>query len=325
MKKNKICLIFHMHGQLHPFFNLFLYSLAQNKNIDFLFINDIKNKPELPSNVIDKFLTAEDLNPMLTATLKDWFDLDIPDPLLLNVREKETVFKAKTPMYKFADYRCYFDDIFKKDLEGYEYCGYFDNDTIMGDIENIIQPLMDKNYNFIGSRGHFCLYKNDGFIKQILTNIGVWPENGHKNYLNLSLNKHKDELINKNHKHLLTCEGWSQGTVKVYSTLIPTYKFYKLTENGEMCDLFNPAENASYKDVFIPRHFEENNIKNYTNQYFSYQKGKLFRIQDERGIKTEHLYLHLIGRTKLMINNINITSYNEGLSFNIKPNYFELI
>ncbi len=67
--------------------------------------------------------------------------------------------------YKICDFRPAFGQIFKSELQGYDYWGHIDLDTFWGDMSAVLAPALNANPDIIcGEPNHvggpFCLYRN---------------------------------------------------------------------------------------------------------------------------------------------------------------------
>lgn len=136
----KVCFIVPYFGKLPNYFQLFLESCSINKNYEWLIITDDKSQYNYPKNVRQVEMSFEELKKVISSK----FDFEI---------------RLNTPR-KLCDYKPAYGFIFEKYLTGYEYWGHCDIDTIMGNLDDFLTPLLEKNYDKIFTLGHFILYKN---------------------------------------------------------------------------------------------------------------------------------------------------------------------
>ena len=148
--KKRIVLILPYFGNFPNYFNLWIYTAAANKMIDYLIITDQEFDIQLPENIVIKNLTFEAVQKLV----QDKFDFKI---------------KLKNP-YKLCDYRPAYGIIFAEYIYKYEFWGHCDPDIIWGDISSFLtNDILDK-YDRIYERGHLCLYRNTPEINKLFLN-----------------------------------------------------------------------------------------------------------------------------------------------------------
>ena len=119
----KIAVLAVYFGNLPSFTQLFLASCNQNKGIDFLLIGDAWRTVEgdVPSNC---YIQGIDLNEFKKKA------------------EKQTGFKPNfSSPYKLCDYKPTLGEVFRGELEGYDYWGFCDIDIILGDMKFFLMNL----------------------------------------------------------------------------------------------------------------------------------------------------------------------------------------
>lgn len=136
----KVCFIVPYFGELPNYFQLFLESCSINENYEWLIITDDQYQYNYPKNVRRIVMSFEELRTMVSSKFDFKISLDTPR--------------------KLCDYKPAYGFIFEKYLDGYEYWGHCDIDTIMGNLDNFLPPLLEKKYDKIFTLGHFILYKN---------------------------------------------------------------------------------------------------------------------------------------------------------------------
>lgn len=137
----KIILIIPYFGKLPEWISLFLKSCEYlNGKIDFLFFTD------------DKSLSNIDVTPNIKYHIVsfEW---------LLNHIETKGL-GVLSSAYKLCDYKPLYGYIFQEYIEGYEYWGYCDIDTVLGDIPSFLIRNNYTSYDRIGEKGHFTIYRN---------------------------------------------------------------------------------------------------------------------------------------------------------------------
>lgn len=253
----KCVLILPYFGNFKEYFKLFLNSVSNN-NIDLLIItdNDICN---VPSNI---------------KIIKMSFD-----------RFKEKVqnkfnFKIwlETP-YKLCDYKSTYGYIFEDIIKEYDYWGYCDCDLIFGDLNNLLLPLLEKDYDKLFCAGHLTIYKNSyennrRFMKSI---------NGkevYKDVLNTSKICFFDEDYNGTN-NINTI--FIQDNCKIYAG-----------------DLSMNCSTDYYNYNRTKYDFDTRNWKvdKYKSALYYYHNGKVLKISLDKNklVTKEFLYMHFQGR-----------------------------
>lgn len=139
MKKEIIILIPYF-GKLPVYFQAFLHSCRSINKIQFCIFTDDPtiNKMEVPSSVGYTIISFKDL-------IKRIKSLNLGNPPYA---------------YKLCDYKPLYGQIFSDYTEGYEYWGYCDVDTMMGDVDGYLDRINYQQYDRVGEKGHFTIYRN---------------------------------------------------------------------------------------------------------------------------------------------------------------------
>jgi hypothetical protein len=291
---NKICFVLPLYGLNTNYFEIFLNSVGKNKNnYDLLLITEEKFSKKLPDNIQNIVLNEDKIKSRISKALKDWFDLDITDPLPIqsqygekNLTEKESI---RATWWNLCCYKFLYGDMFKEELEQYSYWGFLDNDIILGDATYFLRNFED--YDYMGFRGHFCFFKNSKRIKNILTNPNTWQI--HSAYMLNALKEVKQQFFNLS-KRPSPLEGWYQNTIRIYAEHHDDFLTYDFRDLGEVCDLYGPAE---HEFQFVNRDAENGmSMPNLPNQYIEYINGKIFRVSEDGQHRAEHLYVHFMAR-----------------------------
>jgi len=293
--QNKICMVMPTYGVNPNYFEIFLNSVGKNKNIlDLLLITEEKFPKKLPENIHNIVLSQQEIKNRISTALKDWFNLDIEDPLPRQTQnergrilsEQESV---RSTWWNLCCYKFLYGDLFKQNLKSYKYWGFLDNDIILGDASNFLKHFED--YDYIGFRGHFCFFKNNDEIKNILTNPKKWEI--HSDYMMDVLEKVKKQFFNLNERPS-PLEGWFQNTIRIYSEHHYDFNTHDFRDLGEVCDLYGPAE---HEFQFVNRDAENGmSMPNLPNQYIEYTNGQVFRVSEDGQHRQEHLYVHFMAR-----------------------------
>lgn len=138
--KYRICLIGIYIGKQNTMFSTWLKSCGFNPTVNWLVITDRKITYALPSNVINKVMTFEELIERIQG------NFDFPITL--------------TKPYKLCDYRVCYGEVFAEEMKEYDFWGYCDFDVIWGDIRKFITDDILSKYDRIMTNGHMTLMRN---------------------------------------------------------------------------------------------------------------------------------------------------------------------
>lgn len=174
--------------------------------------------------------------------------------------------------YKLCDFRPLYATIFSDICKGYQYWGYCDIDTIMGDMIGYLQSINYQEYDRIGRYGHFTLYKN----KEVINNL--WRHNNNK---------------------------WMDNDT-IFSTTYPC-NFDEIGMNQICIDngiSFYSDVNAINIATCLSLSFHDYRFinKNDCYQIITWQKGKLLVYEKEDSTRmVEFAYTHFMGRKSLPV------------------------
>ena len=141
IKDKKIAIIIVYFGKLKESFKYFLKSIEHNSNIDyFLFLDQDIKLENTNKNIFYHKILLKDLKLLIYKKLNIIFD-----------------FKP----YKLCDFRPLFPIIFEDYVSSYDYVGYGDVDTLHGNLDSFLYPIIDKEYFKINWWGHLSFLKND--------------------------------------------------------------------------------------------------------------------------------------------------------------------
>lgn len=139
-KSKKCVLILPYFGKFNNYFQLFLKSCEKNPTYDWMIFTDSTDEYNYPNNV--------HVIPMTLQEMK-------------KIAEKKLGFsiRLETP-YKLCDYKPTYGFLFEEYIKEYEYWGHCDCDLIFGNLEKILTPLLNQNYDKLFAAGHLTVYKN---------------------------------------------------------------------------------------------------------------------------------------------------------------------
>jgi hypothetical protein len=225
-----ILLIIPYIGKWPLWFDAHMVSMANNPTINWLFITDCEIPQNVPKNVEFIKTSFTELNEKINQAL----DVSVH----LSPR-------------KLCDIRPAFGNVFKEDIDGYDFWGFCDVDIIWGDIRKFMtQDLLD-TYDVISALenmvcGHFTIFKNHDknlFIyKNDPTYKEVFEATKHLRYDEVGLTN----IVSKLQKDGLIKVFWDEKLLKngikseVHQEYFLDRWFYK---NGAVYDLHNPDKN----------------------------------------------------------------------------------
>lgn len=62
--------------------------------------------------------------------------------------------------YKLCDFKPAYGFLFEDYIQDYEYWGHCDCDLVFGNLEKVLSPVLDKDYDKVFAAGHLTIYKN---------------------------------------------------------------------------------------------------------------------------------------------------------------------
>ena len=234
-----------------------------------------------------KIFTDQEYNRYNYANNVIFYKISFQEFQMLAQKKLKTKEKIISP-YKLCDYKPTYGRIFEDYTNEYEYWGYCDVDLIFGNISKFLPDKTIKDYEKIQIDGHLTLYKNCEKMNNLYkkSNNKIIP---FSKVIRIKEPCYFDEIqfetICKENK-ILEFVNYS------YADILPSSFYFKMAENG--------------------------NIKNFKNQVFYFDKGKVIRkyFQDNDEIVDELMYIHLQKR-KMKIN----INQNKEFYF-INPNNF---
>lgn len=137
----KLVFILPYFGKFPNYFNLYLKSIAFNKEYTWLIITDCEDSYNFPENVILIYKTFDELK-MLFQSRFD-FDLSLDSP------------------YKLCDFKPAYGYLLEEYIKDYDYWAHCDSDVIFGNLSNYLDFDKFKNYDKIFTLGHLSIYKNE--------------------------------------------------------------------------------------------------------------------------------------------------------------------
>lgn len=242
----KILIFAFWFGKLPNYFELWLKTVKYNKTIDFIFFTDSYVKGS-PDNLKLVNISFDDIS----QKVKSKFDVDI-------VLDKP---------YKLCEYRCGFGYIFPEYIQGYDFWGHCDIDTIFGDLRYFLNDEKLNYYEKINTLAHLTIYKNSEKTNKLFM----------KNH------KYSCYTFEDARKTKYTCFLDEWGGVSAYA---PMFNVKQLDEV-----VYGDIDPFSFQFRLIGYKF------NYNNQIFEWNEGKLYLVyinENSNSIEKEEVeYIHL--------------------------------
>lgn len=135
----KCILVLPYFGKFKNYFKMFLMSCGTNDKINWLIISDQKC-PVNYKNI--RWINMEFFEFKLLVQKKFNFEISLEKP------------------YKLCDYKPAYGYILEDYIKEYDYWGHCDCDLIFGNLNKMLVPLLNQNYDKIFAAGHLTIYKN---------------------------------------------------------------------------------------------------------------------------------------------------------------------
>lgn len=174
--------------------------------------------------------------------------------------------------YKSCDFRPSFGIVFNDYLNGYDYWGYCDFDLIFGDLQSFFEKYNIFQYDRFLPMGHLGLYRNtDENNKRFMIVL-----NEKINYKHIFTDYHNFAFDEIGSRQIYEDYKFPFFTDRIFADISKIYKRFKLV----------------------------NNDKNYDNQVFYWEDGKVFRsyIFNDQIFTEEFIYIHFKERGYLEVN-----------------------
>ena len=245
-------------GKFNNYFQLFLDSCAENKNINWLILTDDISQYEYPENIKIQYMSFENLKQRFQEKFEFQISLEKP--------------------YKLCDYRPAYGYIFENEIKNYSYWGYCDTDIIFGDINKFLNKIYKKNYSKIFFLGHCSIYKNSKKNNRIFMK-------------NLNNNNERYKKVFMKKENCSFDEEFKESINSIYNFYGEKVLYEEFEANIYMK---NSNFNLVKYDFFNSKYLK---IK-LKNNVFIYNKGKLksYFFKDGFLQEKEYLYIHLQSR-----------------------------
>lgn len=139
MYMKKCCFIIPFFGKFNDYFPVFLKTCGVNKDFNWLIITDNPPK-EVPKNI----------------SILNWTFCKMQD----TVNERFGFKVSLTSPYKLCDLKPMYGFIFEDYIKEYQFWGYCDVDTLMGNLGDFITDEIMEHYDKMFCLGHMTLFRN---------------------------------------------------------------------------------------------------------------------------------------------------------------------
>lgn len=258
---NRVCFISVYFGGIPNKMHLFFKSCKWNPGFDWLLVTD-HDAPfdDIPDNIISVKLSQEAFRERLSSVCG--FEI------------------SKFQPYKVCDFRPAFGEIFRHELEGYEFWGISDTDMILGDLSKFITNELLDNYDKIYTFGHLSVVRNIAELNSIYK-LDTPNSRNYKSIFNNPLSCVYDEY-----------EGFTEKLLD-YNYKVYPYKecadIYFVKNRIKVCEV-NRFKLIQYRNNY----YKYCETKNYKYQIFTINKGKIIKyfLENNSLEEREYAYIH---------------------------------
>ncbi len=278
----KTALIIPYFGKFPNYFYLHLISIRHNPDFTWFFFTDDYTEYDYPPNAKVFYMSFDEMRSLVQSK----FDFPI----------------ALERPYKLCDFKPAYGHIFAEYLKEYDYWGHCDLDVIWGDLNKYLKDKLAEDYDLLYREGALRLYKNDDNINQLYKKEG-------------SIFNYKKVFSHK--------ENYSFDEELGIQRIAERNRIKLYVNDNDVADIDAFVGPLYIRRVCKKRWKDEagifRSIKNYKNQIFRWENGKVYRIYIDNGLvgKDEFMYLHLLKRKM----DIGMVSKNAE-SFTVIPNKF---
>lgn len=288
----KIILVLPYFGKLPSFFDVWLHSAINNTTIDFLIVTDCEIKTN-GKNIKVVHKTFTEFREMCQAIVDYPIALEVP--------------------YKLCDWRPLYGKVLNQYFKGYDFWGFVDCDTVLGDIRKMLTEMALDKYNHFLCLGHMQLQKiDDPHYDEVLANVKAQGKYPLQYVLQHPENFCVDELPYgipltywKLHPDLFFCEYYPTGR-PLYDEITPNYKHFVDMYNdkdylGKYYYLYHfYGKHESVVPFWKRKDAGEKNIRK--RLHYKYDRGTLLRCYwNKQGYHEEEiLYVHLYKRSMIV-------------------------
>ncbi len=136
----KLCFIIPYFGTLPNYFSLFLKTCEANPDFNWIVFTDDKSQYQYPQNVLKIFMDFEECKLLICQKFNCKINIIKP--------------------YKLCDLKPMYGYIFSEYIKEYEYWGYCDTDTIIGNLGTTLTNDFLRKYDKLFCLGHMTIFRN---------------------------------------------------------------------------------------------------------------------------------------------------------------------
>ena len=257
----KTALIIPYFGKFPNYFYLHLISIKHNPDFTWFFFTDDDTEYDYPPNAKVFYMSFDEMRSLVQSK----FDFRI----------------ALEKPYKLCDFKPAYGYIFGEYLKEYDYWGHCDLDVIWGDLNKYLKDKLSENYDLLYREGALRLYKNDDNINRL------YKEKG-------SIFNYKEVFSHK--------ESYGFDEALGIQRIAERKQVKLYVNDNDVADIDAFVGPLYIRRVCKKRWKDEagifRSIKNYKNQIFRWENGKVYRFYIDDGLigKDEFMYLHLLKR-----------------------------
>lgn len=252
-----ICIILPYFGTFPAWVDVFLMSCRKNSSIDFHIITDVKREECEAPNIFFHYTTFREMQQRVRSRLKG----------------------VLPSAYKLCDYRPCYGHLFDEIIKGYEYWGYCDMDTILGDICGFLNKLHYQQYDRLFLHGHFTLYRNSEDVNSLYMHPlpkGLPPMMHFNSVKKTSYPMHYDEVganLLCSYYGLKFCKEEVSFDVSYF---YEPFRLYSMPENIQCLTVYDHGRIITHAIQG-----GETSIPPFESMYIHFQKRKMNRLETE--------------------------------------------
>lgn len=282
-----IVLILPYFGKFPSFFNIWLQSANNNPTIDFLILTDFQITYQTGENIHVVSLSFEEFKSLCQHQFPYKISLDKP--------------------YKLCDYKPFYGKILNQYVKSYDFWGFVDCDTVLGNIRKMISPDLLEKFNHLLCLGHLQLQRvDDPLFDNVLSHMKAQGKYNLEYVYTHPKNYCADELPYglpltywTLYPDKFYCEYKPEGR-SLYDELTPNYKqFVDLYNDKDYLGRFYYYHFYGVNEHVVPFWKRSGGGKSVRHMlHYKYSQGKLMRCYwtKWRYHEEEILYIHLYRR-----------------------------
>lgn len=269
--KNKIAIIIPYFGKWPEWIDLYFYSCAQNKSIDFHFFTDCEIPKFHKGNLYFKSISFPDYCAQISLKLQVNFTPESP--------------------YKLCDLKPFYGFIHNDILEGYKFFGFGDIDVIWGNIQKFYTDNLLEKYDILSTHadrlsGHFTLIRNTEYYCNLCFQIQDWKSKLAQNKNSVLDEVDFSNLIYPQSKYIK--KFYSKIIRKIFNWRNAWIIYYKIMP---LLNFLFCKKKMYFKEQFTtPILYNDGLTYKHDSDTWFYENGKIINAKNEK----EYIYLHFM-------------------------------